>query len=204
MPVDTLVIVIILGLVVVLTFIGVGLYNRLVRSRVRTREAWSGIDVQLKRRASLIPNLVETVKGYAIHERGVLEEVTRARSALQEAGGAAEAAGANNMLTQALSRLFAVVENYPQLRASENFMDLQDQLSDVEEKIAYARQFYNRNVAEFNTRIISIPDVIIARMLGFQRFEFFEAEEQAQEDVRVSFAPPAETSSSESTPPPAR
>lgn len=104
MPVDTLVIVIILGLVVVLTFIGVGLYNRLVRSRVRTREAWSGIDVQLKRRASLIPNLVETVKGYAIHERGVLEEVTRARSALQEAGGAAEAAGANNMLTQALIR----------------------------------------------------------------------------------------------------
>lgn len=203
MPIDTLVIVIILGLVVVLTFIGVGLYNRLVRSRVRTREAWSGIDVQLKRRASLIPNLVETVKGYAIHERGVLEEVTRARSALQEAGGAAEAAGANNMLTQALSRLFAVVENYPQLRASENFMDLQDQLSDVEEKIAYARQFYNRNVAEFNTRIISIPDVIIARMLGFQRFEFFEAEEQAREDVQVSFAPPAETSS-ESTPPPAR
>jgi len=204
MPVDTLVSVILLGLVVVLTFIGVGRYNRLVRSRVRTREAWSGIDVQLKRRASLIPHLVETVKGYAIHERGVLEEVTRARSALQEAGGAAEAAGANNMLTQALSRLFAVVENYPQLRASENFMDLQDQLSDVEEKIAYARQFYNRNVAEFNTRIISIPDVIIARMLGFQRFEFFEAEEQAQEDVRVSFAPPAETSSSESTPPPAR
>jgi LemA protein len=189
---------------VVFTFIGVGLYNRLVRSRVRTREAWSGIDVQLKRRASLIPNLVETVKGYAIHERGVLEEVTRARSALQEAGGAAEAAGANNMLTQALSRLFAVVENYPQLRASENFMDLQDQLADVEEKIAYARQFYNRNVAEFNTRIISIPDVIIARMLGFQRFEFFEAEEQAREDVQVSFAPPAETSSSESTPPPAR
>lgn len=196
MSADMLVMVIILGLVVVLLLLGVYTYNRLVRSQVRTREAWSGIDVQLRRRASLISNLVETVKGYAAHERAVFDEVTRARSALQQAGGASEAANANKMLSQALGRLFAVVENYPQLRASENFMALQKELSDVEEKIAFARQFYNRNAADFNTRIMSIPDVVIARMLGFKRFEFFEAEEEARQDVRVSFAPPAEPPSS--------
>jgi LemA protein len=130
---------------------------------------------------------VETVKGYAAHEKEVLENVTRARAMLDQAGGAAQAAQADNMLTGALRSLFAVSENYPQLRANENFMALQKELSDVEEKIAFARQFYNRNVMDFNTRIQVFPSVIIANMFNFERFDFFEAEEQAREDVQVSF-----------------
>ncbi|MCH8849438.1 MAG: LemA family protein [Chloroflexi bacterium] len=162
-------------------------YNGLIRSRVRTNEAWAGIDVQLKRRASLIPNLVETVKGYAAHESDVLEEVTRARSMLEQAGGAAQAAQADNVLTGALRTLFAVSENYPQLVANQGFLDLQKELADLEEKIAFARQFYNRNVMDFNTRIQVFPSVIIANMFNFERFDFFEAEETAREDVQVSF-----------------
>ncbi len=168
----------------------VGMYNGLVRARNRCREAWSGIDVQLRRRASLIPNLVETVKGYAAHERGVFEEVARARSMLDQAGSAAQAADANNQLTRALRSLFAVAENYPQLKASENFLDLQNELSDVEEKIAFARQFYNRNVLDYNTRIQTFPNVLIARNMGFQEMEFFEAEEEARQEVRVDFRSP--------------
>ena len=164
-------------------------YNGLIRSRVRTNEAWAGIDVQLKRRASLIPNLVETVKGYASHEQQVLENVTRARAMLEQAGGAAQAAQADNVLTGALRSLFAVSENYPQLRANENFLELQKELSDIEEKIAFARQFYNRNVMDFNTRIQVFPNVIIANTFNFERFEFFEAEEGARDDVQVSFSP---------------
>jgi len=159
---------------------------------VRTREAWSGIDVQLKRRANLIPNLVETVRGYAAHERGTFEEVTRARSMVEQAGDVGSAADANNMLTGALRHLFAVAENYPQLQASQNFMDLQQELSDIEEKIAYARQFYNRNVLGYNTRIQTFPNVVMANMFGFLRFDFFQAEEEAREVPEVSFAPPAE------------
>ena len=163
-------------------------YNGLIRSRVRTNEAWAGIDVQLKRRASLIPNLVETVKGYAAHESDVLEEVTRARAMLEQAGGAAQAAQADNVLTGALRSLFAVSENYPQLVANQGFLDLQKELADLEEKIAFARQFYNRNVMDFNTRIQVFPNVIIANMFNFERFEFFEAEEATREDVQVSFS----------------
>jgi LemA protein len=186
--------VIIVLIVLLAVILGIGLfllavYNGLIRSRVRTREAWSGIDVQLKRRASLVPNLVETVKGYAAHEKSVLENVTRARAMLEQAGGAAQAAQADNALTGALRSLFAVAENYPQLRANENFLALQQELSDIEEKIAYARQFYNRNVMDFNTRIQVFPNVIIANMFNFERFEFFEAEEAAREDVQVSFTP---------------
>jgi LemA protein len=174
-----------LGLVLVAALLGLRIYNRLVRAQVRTREAWSGIDVQLKRRANLIPNLVETVKGYAAHERGVFEAVTRARRSLFQAGGTAATAKANGTLTQALGRLLAVAEGYPDLKASANFLELQAELSDVEEKIAYARQFYNRNVAVFNARIKSVPDVLIARLYGFQPFDFFEAEEEAQPALRV-------------------
>jgi LemA protein len=177
------------GLIVVAGLVMLGMYNGLVRSRVRTREAWSGIDVQLKRRASLIPNLVETVKGYAAHEKDVLENVTRARAMLEQAGGAQQAAQADNALTQALRSLFAVSENYPQLKANENFLALQSELSDIEEKVAFARQFYNRNAMDFNTRIEVFPSVIIANMFNFEPFEFFEAEEAAREDVRVSFSP---------------
>ncbi len=178
-----------LGVVLLVGLMMLGIYNGLIRSRVRTREAWSGIDVQLKRRASLIPNLVETVKGYAAHEREVLENVTRARAMLEQAGGAAQAAQADNVLTGALRSLFAVAENYPQLRANENFLALQQELSDIEEKVAFARQFYNRNVMDFNTRIQVFPSVLMANMFNFERFEFFEAEEGAREDVQVSFTP---------------
>jgi len=177
----------VLGLVVLLALWSMGIYNRLVRSSVQTKEAWSGIRVQLRRRASLIPNLVEVVKGYASHEKGVFEEVTRARSALQNASGPAESTSANQTLTAALGRLFAVVENYPELKAAGNFQELQDELSDVEVKIAYARQFFNRNVAQFNIRIRSIPDILIASMLGLERFEFFEEGQDADEELRVSF-----------------
>jgi LemA protein len=183
---------VIAGIVILFVLLLVGVYNGLVRSRNRCQEAWAGIDVQLRRRASLIPNLVETVKGYAAHEREVFEEVTRARSRLEQAGAAAEAADANNMLTRALRSLFAVAENYPQLRASENFMDLQNELSDIEEKIAFARQFYNSNVRSYNTRTETFPSAIMANMFGFLPFEFFEAEEEGREVPKVSFAPSAE------------
>ncbi len=179
----------ILGLLFLFVLAAFGIYNRLVRASVRTKEAWSGIDVQLRRRESLIPNLVETVKGYASHERAVFEEVTRARSALRNASGPTESTAANGTLTSALAKLFAVAESYPDLKAVANFQDLQDELSDVEEKIAYARQFYNQNVAKFNIRIRSVPDIVIARMLGFDRFEFFEEDVVTREDVRVSFSP---------------
>ncbi len=188
-------IIIIIVVAVVIGLIGfvlVGMYNGLVRARVRTREAWSGIDVQLKRRANLIPNLVETVKGYAGHERETFENVTRARAMLQQAGTAPDAAQANNFLTQTLRSLFAVSERYPDLKANQNFLDLQQELSDIEEKIAFARQFYNRNVMSYNTRIQSFPDMVMANMFGFLRFEFFEAEEEAREVPDVSFARPAE------------
>jgi LemA protein len=188
-----IVLVVIVGIIVLLGLFLAGMYNALIRSRVRVNEAWSGIDVQLKRRASLIPNLVETVKGYAAHEREVFERVTEARSALQRASTAKEATDANNMVTQALGRLFAVAENYPQLRASENFMALQTELTDTEEKIAYARQFYNRNVMDFNTKILVFPNVFMARLMNLQAFDFFGTEEEAREDVKVSFSasPPA-------------
>jgi len=179
---------IVVAVVVILGFILVGMYNGLVRSRNRVSEAWSGIDVQLRRRASLIPNLVETVKGYAEHERETFEEVTRARSMVEQAGSAGEAAGANNMLTQALRHLFAVAEAYPELQAAQNFRDLQSELSDIEEKIAFARQFYNQNVLAYNNGIQTFPNVIIARNFGFKEAEFFETDEEAREEVRVDFS----------------
>jgi len=190
--VAVIIVAVIVGIVVLIGLVLAGMYNGLIRARVRTQEAWSGIDVQLKRRANLIPNLVETVRGYAAHERGTFEEVTRARSMVEQAGDVGSAADANNMLTGALRHLFAVAENYPQLQASQNFMDLQQELSDIEEKIAYARQFYNRNVLGYNTRIQTFPNVVMANMFGFLRFDFFQAEEEAREVPEVSFAPPAE------------
>jgi LemA protein len=191
---------VIVGIVVLIVLVLVGMYNGLIRARVRTREAWSGIDVQLKRRANLIPNLVETVRGYAAHERQTFENVTRARAMLQQAGTAAEAAQANNFLTETLRSLFAVAENYPDLKANQNFLDLQNELSDIEEKIAYARQFYNRNVSAYNTRIQTVPNVVVANMFGFKRFEFFEAEEEAREVPEVSFVPPPAAPAAPPTP----
>ncbi len=189
-----IILLIVIAVVVLLVVVIVAVYNGLVRSRLRVREAWSGIDVQLKRRASLIPNLVETVKGYAAHERETLENVTAARARLQQAGTPAQAAEANNMLTQTLRSLFAVAEAYPDLKANQNFLELQRELSDIEEKIAYARQFYNTNVLSYNAKTETFPSVIMANMFGFQPAEFFEAEEGAREDVKVSFStPPAAT-----------
>ena len=191
---------VIFGIIVIIGLVLAGMYNGLIRARVRTREAWSGIDIQLKRRANLIPNLVETVRGYAAHERQTFENVTRARAMLQQAGTAAEAAQANNFLTQTLRSLFAVAENYPDLKANQNFLDLQNELSDIEEKIAYARQFYNRNVSVYNTSIQTVPNVVVANMFGFKRFEFFEAAEEAREVPEVSFAPPPAAPAAPPTP----
>jgi LemA protein len=163
------------------------LYNSLVLARNRTREAWSGIDVQLKRRSSLIPNLVETVRGYAKHEHEVFSEVAQARGALAKATGPVAAASADQTLTAALGRLMAVAENYPQLQAAGTFRQLQEELADAEEKIAYARQFYNRNALDYNTRIQSFPGNQFANWFRFEPFDFFNTEGAAKEDVKVSF-----------------
>jgi len=155
-------------------------YNGFVRLRNLVQEAWRQIDVELNRRHDLIPNLVETVKGYAAHERAVFDEVTRARAAAASPGaGPAEQAAQENVLTQALGRLFAVAEAYPQLRASENFMALQAELTNTEDRIAAGRRFYNANVRQLNTRVETFPANIIAGVFGFTRAEYFEAEEPA-------------------------
>lgn len=179
---------IILGIVVLGIVYVFFTYNGLVTARNRVREAWSGIDVQLKRRSSLIPNLVETVKGYASHEKEVFEKVTAARSALMGATNAGQAAEANNILTGALKSLFAVAEAYPDLKASDNFKQLQDELSDTETKIAAARQFYNSNVLDYNTKLQVFPNVLLAGTLGFTPEEFFKANEEEKADVKVSFS----------------
>jgi len=180
---------VVLAVVVLLALFLFSAYNRLITLRQRVKEAWSGIDVQLKRRASLVPNLVETVKGYAAHEQAVLENVTRARAMLQSAGGPQAAAQADNMLTGALRSLFAVSEAYPQLRANDNFRQLQTELSGLEAKIAYARQFYNTNVRDMNSAIQTFPTVVVARNFGFREAEYFEAAEADRADVQVKFTP---------------
>jgi LemA protein len=155
-------------------------YNGLVRLRNKAEEAWSGIDVQLQRRADLVPNLVETVRGYAGHEEGVLTAVTEARASMMNARGPAEAGRADNMLEQALGRLFAVAENYPDLKASTNFLELQRELATLEEDISFARRYYNATVEDLNTRIQTIPTVLIARPMGFSEKEYFKAEGEAR------------------------
>jgi len=178
---------ILIGIVVLLVVYFVATYNGFVVLKTRIQEAFSGIDVQLKRRADLIPNLVETVKGYAKHEKSVFENVTKARSALMSAQSMQDKADANNQLTNALKSLFAVAEAYPQLRASENFQDLQKQLEDTEDKVAYSRQFYNSNVLEFNAKVQVFPSSIIANMFGFKQYDFFQATEEEKEEVKVKF-----------------
>lgn len=162
-------------------------YNSLVTLRERIKEALSGIDVQLKRRTDLIPNLVEAVKGYAKHEKEVFENVTKARSAMMKADTLHQKAEADNMLTGALKSLFAVAEAYPDLKASENFKHLQEELSDTENKISYSRQFYNSNVLSYNTKIQMFPSSLIAAQFGFKEKEFFEADEAERKNVKVSF-----------------
>lgn len=162
-------------------------YNSLITLKERIKEALSGINVQLKRRTDLIPNLVESVKGYAKHEKEVFENVTKARSELMKADSPHAKAQADNMLTGALKSLFAVSEAYPALRASENFQQLQEELTDTEDKVAYSRQFYNSNVLAFNTKIKTFPAVLIANNFGFKEYEFFETEEEDKKPVKVKF-----------------
>ena len=168
-------VVILAAAAVLLLVLVVAAYNRLVRLRNRTQNAWSQVDVQLRRRYDLIPNLVETVKGYASHEQQTFEQVTQARTAARQAQGVQEQGQAENVLTAAIGRLFAVAEAYPQLRATENFQQLQAQLSDVEEKISITRRVYNDTVETYNTKIQVFPSVLIANAGGFERREFFEA-----------------------------
>jgi len=165
-------------------------YNRLVVLRNRINNAWSQMDVQLRRRYDLIPNLVETVKGYAAHERETFEMVTKARAAVTSAQTVADQAQAQNMITAALKTLFAVAENYPELKASQNFMMLQEELSGVEGKIAYSRQFYNDTVLLYNNAIQVFPTSAVANSFGFRQHEYFEMEEAARAPVQVSFQRP--------------
>jgi LemA protein len=184
-----IILIVILALLVVVVLWAVGGYNALVRLRNLVQESWRQIDVELKRRHDLIPNLVETVKGYAAHEKGVFEEVARARSAAITPGsGPAEQAQQENVLTQALGKLFAVAEAYPDLKASQNFMALQAELTNTEDRIAAGRRFYNANVRQLNTKIETVPTNIIAGMFHFVRAEYFEAEEpEVREAPTVSF-----------------
>ncbi len=177
----------ILAVAAVLGFAGVLIYNSLVGGRNRVDNAWAQIEVQLQRRYDLIPNLVETVKGYAAHERATFEEVTAARAAAQSAASPGEHAAAEGALTGALRHLFAVAEAYPELRASENFQRLQTDLSDTENKIAVARQIYNDTVLSYNNRVQSVPSNIVAGMTGFTTRELYDAPGPADEAPRVEF-----------------
>jgi LemA protein len=182
---------ILLGIIVVLVFIFIGIYNGLVGSRNQVKNAWSQIDVQLKRRHDLIPNLTETVKGYMKHERETLEAVTNARAAAVKAAdsGVAAQSKAEGALSQALTRLFAVAENYPDLKASQNFLALQEELTSTENKISFARQFYNDSVLQYNNKTQMFPSNIVASMGGFKAGEFFEVTAPAEREApKVSFS----------------
>lgn len=182
---------IIVGLIALVVIVGIVIYNGLVRTKIRVDEAWSDITVQLKRRLDLIPNLIETVKGYAKHEKTVFEEVTKARTESINAAGPKEQAKADNMIEDALKSLFAVAEAYPDLKANQNFKVLQDELVDTEDKIQAARRFYNGAVRDLNIKIDTFPNLIFARPLGFKHREFFEVDEGEKEAVsqpaKVSF-----------------
>jgi LemA protein len=179
---------IVLGIVAVLVLAGIWIYNRLVTLRTRVDNGWSQIDVQLRRRADLIPNLVETVKGYAAHERELFERVTEARARSLGATGVADQADAENQVSAGLRQLMAVVENYPDLKANQNFLALQEELIGTESKIAYARQFYNDQVMRLNTLIQSFPSSIVARPFGFRERPFFEIEEETRGPVQVELS----------------
>ncbi len=205
-------VIIVVVIIVVLILFLVGIYNGMVRGRNRVDEGWSGIDVQLKRRHDLIPNLVESVKGYAAHEAGVFEAVTQARAAAMSAQGPAQVGQAEGALSGALGRLFAVAEAYPQLRATENFQQLQAELTNTEDQIAGARRIYNGNVQSYNTSIQTFPAAVFAGTFGFTKREFFEIDAPADRDVPVvSFgggsstppaAPAAPPAPEATTPPP--
>jgi len=179
---------VVLAIIVVVILWLIAVYNGLIKLKNRTDEAWSDIDVQLKRRHDLIPNLVESVKGYAAHESGTFEKVTQARNMALSAKSIEEKGQAENMLSGALKSLFAVAESYPELKASANFLQLQDELSDTENKIQAARRFYNGNVRDFNTKLQSFPTNLFGNMLGFKAFAFFQIDDASErEAVQVKF-----------------
>src|SRR5687767_3720855 len=179
---------VILGVLVALVVIVVGMYNKLVSLRNRAENSWAQVDVQLRRRWDLIPNLVETVKGYASHERATFEEVTKARTAAQQAQGPEEQARAENMLTAALGRLFAVAEDYPELRATENFQQLQGQLAEVEQNIVISRQVYNDAVLSYDNALETVPTNIVAGIFSFRPRAYFETEDATREAPSVQFS----------------
>ena len=189
MSVLAIVLIVIVALLGMIIMFVIGSYNGLVTLRNRVEEAWSDITVQLKRRTDLIPNLVNSVKGYATHEKEVFEKVTEARSAIMNAQGAADTAKAENMMEGALKSLFAVAEAYPELKANQNFLQLQQELVDTEDKIQAARRFYNGGVRDLNTKIQTFPANIVAGMFGFQAKEFFDVEDRAsvENPVEVKF-----------------
>ncbi len=176
-----------LWVLIILLVIVVLMYNRLITLKNRVKNAWAQIDVQLKRRIDLIPNLVETVKGYVKHERETLEAITKARNLMKEAKSVNQKAKANTQLEKALKTLFAVVENYPNLKANENFMMLQEELAGTENKIAYARQYYNDAVMMYNTAIEKFPTNILAKLFGFKEAELFEVTEEERKAPKVKF-----------------
>lgn len=180
-----LLIVVVIVVVIVLWLIAI--YNGLIKLKNRTDEAWSDIDVQLKRRYDLIPNLVETVKGYAAHEQGTLQKVIDARTAAMSAQTPAAKARTENALSQTLKSIFALAENYPDLKANQNFLSLQTELANTEDKIQMSRRFYNGNVRDFNTKIQVFPNNLAAGMLGFKQYEFFEAAESEKNNIEVKF-----------------
>jgi LemA protein len=204
------VVIIIAALVVLFVLILVGLFNKLVRLRNRAENAWAQVDVQLRRRYDLIPNLVEAVKGYAAHERETFDSVTEARTAAQQAQGVAQQAQAENALTAAIGRLFAVAEAYPQLRATENFQQLQAQLSEVEQNIAVARQVYNDTVLSYDNALETVPTNVIAGIFNFREREYFQTEDATRAAPQVRFdeapagapvVPPAPAAPAEPSPP---
>jgi len=181
---------IVIGVIILIALIAIGMYNGLIRLKIRVDEAWSDIDVQLKRRHDLIPNLVETVKGYAAHESATLENVIKARNeamSAQATGNPAAVEKAENALSSTLKSIFALSENYPDLKANQNFLELQRELTDTEDKIMASRRFYNGNVRDFNTKLQSFPTNMFGKMLGFSARIFFEAAEAEKAPVEVKF-----------------
>ena len=181
------IIVVILGLLIIFVFYVIGIYNRLVNARNKVKDQFSQIDVQLKRRIDLIPNLVETVKGYAKHEEGTLKEVIEARNKMANANNINEELEASGEVTSALNKLFALAESYPELKANENFMSLQKDLKETEDKISYARSFYNDTVLNYNNMREQFPSNIIAGMFNFEKIDFFKADDKDKENVKVEF-----------------
>lgn len=179
--------IVLIAVIVIVGLTVIGLYNKLVVRRNRTENAWSQVDVQLKRRHDLIPNLVETVKGYAAHEKEVFTKVTEARANAVSASGPADKSKAENMLSSTLKRLFAVAENYPELKASENFKMLQEEISGVEAKIAYARQFYNDSAYAYDNAMETFPTSLVAKAFSFKPISYFQIEEGEKEPVQVKF-----------------